>query len=414
MKILFYTNPPYCNSGYGRCCRWISKFLKDDGHAVGIAPNVAFGPGRLDIGGMPLYAQGGRFSQDPAIWHYLKNKYECLLMQYDIWAMRRLVELVKKHRVVFVPYVPLDHAEMQPQVFENLKPAIYIVAMCEYGLNQLKQAGFKNITYIYHGVDCKVYKPIKDKNGVIPREQFRRNLGFEPDTFVIGIVKMNKGTRSALPEQLEIIKIFKDQNPDIRIGIYLHTELNAENGYNLSVVLKMLGLSEITRNADLYKYFAGGYSDIQMAKMFNACDVTMGCTYSEGFGMPVAESIACGTPVVAGNYTSLTELLKPVIPELLVDAVSTIWQQVPARYFLIDKDKAVESLEKVANTDPDYYVDRLANYAKKTFDWRTVIGPQWKKFFKVTLPEHMEKNCLKIPESSKSLKDQAKPLEIKI
>jgi len=55
IKILYYTNPPYCNSGYGRCCRWISNFLKDGGHEVGIAPNVAFGPGRIDIGGSIKY-----------------------------------------------------------------------------------------------------------------------------------------------------------------------------------------------------------------------------------------------------------------------------------------------------------------------------------------------------------------------
>jgi len=403
-----YTNPPYTNSGYGRCCRWISSFLKEDGHEVGISPNVAFGPGRIDIDKMPFYAQGAQFNEQPTILHYLKNGYECLLAQYDIWALRQMAELVRKHRVVFVPYVPLDHSELNSLVADKLKVATYIIAMCKYGLDQLTRAGFKNAIFIHHGVDCDVYKPIEDT----PAEKLRPALGFEPDAFIIGIVKMNKGTRSALPRQLEIIKMFIDQNPDIKTRIYLHTELNAPGGYNLSTVLNMLGIAKITRTADSYRYFAGGYSDIAMAKMYNACDVTMACTYSEGFGMPVNESMACGTPVIAGNYTSMTELLKPVIPELLVDPITTFWQQIPARYFLADMDKGVEALEKVANTDPSYYTKKLADHSRKMWDWRTVIGPQWLKFFNETFPNYFEENCLKIPEPSKYLKDRAKPLGI--
>lgn len=405
-----YTNPPYCESGYGRCCRWISSFLKDSGHEVGISPNVAFGPGRIDISGIPFYAQGTGFNEQPTIMHYLKNGYECLLAQYDIWALRTLVKLIRQHRVIFIPYVPLDHSQIHPIVIDHLSAATYIIAMCKYGLNQLTRAGFKNTTYIYHGADCDVYKPLDyDK---YPRERLRQELGFEPDSFVVGIVKMNKGLRSALPRQLEIIKMFIDQNPDIKTRIYLHTEINSPSGYNLSTVLKMLGLTDITRVADEYKYFAGGYADIAMAKMFNACDATMACTLSEGFGMPVVESMACGTPVVAGNYTSMTEFLKPVTPELLVDPSTTVWQQVPAQYFLADKDKGVEALEKIANTDPSYYVKKLAEYTKKNFDWKTVIGPQWKLFFKETLPTYMDENCITIPAPSKLLTEKMKPMVI--
>ena len=412
MRILYYTNPPYCNSGYGRCCRWISGFLKEDGHFVGIAPNVAYGPGMMDVSGMPLHAQGTGFTEAPTIMHYEQYRYDVLLAQYDMWALHTLFNLVREHRVVLVPYIPLDHDQIMPDLVQKLQVATYNIAMCKYGLNQLTRAGFKNATYIYHGVDCDTYKPIPCPE--YPKERLRADLHFEPDAFVIGIVKMNKGTRSALPRQLEMIKMFIDQNPDIKTRIYLHTELDAPTGFNLTTVLKMLGLDKITRVANDYLYFAGGYSDIAMAKMYNACDVTMSCTLSEGFGMPIIESMACGTPVIAGNYTSMTELLQPITPELLVDPITTIWEQVPARYFLADFDKGVGALERVANTDSSKYMSRLAEYAKKTFDWKTVIGPQWKEFFKKTLPEYMEDNCMKIPEPSELLKKNAAPMEVRL
>lgn len=384
--------------------------MKEDGHQVGIAPNVAFGPGRLDLEGIPIYAQGTGFSEQPAIMHYLKHGYECLLAQYDMWAMHTLIQLVQQHRVILVPYVPLDHHEIFPDLVDKLRASAYNIAMCKYGLNQLTKAGFKNSTYIYHGVDCNTYKPLPGKE--YPKERLRQEMGFEPDSFVIGIVKMNKGSRSALPLQLEIIKSFIDQNPDVKTRIYLHTELNSPSGYRLTTVLNMLGIANIIRVADEYTYFAGGYSDIAMAKMYNACDVTMGCTLSEGFGMPIIESMACGTPVVAGKYTSMTELLESVTPELLVAPSTTVWEEVPARYYLADKAKGVAALERVVNTDPSHYTDRLAEYAKKTFDWVSVIGPQWKHFFKATLPEYIEDNCLKIPKPSKLLEEKMKPVVV--
>jgi glycosyltransferase involved in cell wall biosynthesis len=383
--------------------------LRDDGHFVGFAPNVAYGPGHMEISGMPVHAQGTGFSEQPTIMHYLNHKYDCLLAQYDMWALHTLFNLVRENRVILVPYVPLDHAQIHPGLVEKLQLSTYNIAMCKYGLNQLNLAGFKNnSTFIYHGVDCGTFKPIHSE---IPKTRLKQEIGFEQDAFVIGLVKMNKGTRSAFPRQLEIIKSFIDQNPDIKTRVYLHTELNSPSGYHLETVLKMLGIGNITRVANEYLLLTAAYSDIAMTKMYNACDVTMACTLSEGFGMPIIESMACGTPVVAGNYTSMTELLQPVTPELLVDPLTTIWEQVPAKYYLVDIDKGAEALEKVANTDPTKYTKKLSDYALKTFDWRTAIGPQWKQFFKKTLPDYIEENCLKIPEASEFLKNNAKPVE---
>lgn len=381
----------------------------DDGHVVGCAPNVAFGPSCINFEGITIHAQGTGFSEAPAVEHYLHHGYDCLLAQYDFWPLTTLARLIKENRVISVFYVPLDHSHLSPAVGEKLTAATYLVTMCDFGSSQLKRANFTNYTRIYHGVDCETYHPLDPDK--YPKERLRKELGFDCD-FLIGIVKMNKGLRSAIPRQLEIIKTFCESNPDIKTGIYLHTDLNNPNGFNLESVLKTLGLDRITKVADPYLYGSAGYNDNAMSKMYNSCDVTMNCTYSEGLGMPIIEAAACGTPPISGNYTSMTELLKPVAPELLVDPDTITWQQVPARYFLVDMDKGVDVLEKVVNTDPSYYAKRLHEHAKKTFDWDSVIGPQWKKFFKTTLPDYIDENCLKIPSPSEKLKPMMKPMEI--
>jgi hypothetical protein len=50
------------------------------------------------------------------------------------------------------------------------------------------------------------------------------------------------------------------------------------------------------------------FTDEQMAKLYSACDVTLGIA-PEGFGYPIAESLACGVPVVCGSYGAQAEFV---------------------------------------------------------------------------------------------------------
>ena len=45
-----------------------------------------------------------------------------------------------------------------------------------------------------------------------------------------------------------------------------------------------------------------------MANWTQAIDVLFASTYAEGFGLPIIEAQACGTPVITTNASSMTEL----------------------------------------------------------------------------------------------------------
>jgi glycosyltransferase involved in cell wall biosynthesis len=47
-----------------------------------------------------------------------------------------------------------------------------------------------------------------------------------------------------------------------------------------------------------------------MVKVYNACDIFLTPSRLEGFGLSVAEAMACGKPVVATNCSSLPELVE--------------------------------------------------------------------------------------------------------
>ena len=50
------------------------------------------------------------------------------------------------------------------------------------------------------------------------------------------------------------------------------------------------------------------FSDEVMAQMYSACNVTLGIG-PEGFGFPMAESLACGVPCIVGSYGAQAEFV---------------------------------------------------------------------------------------------------------
>ena len=59
---------------------------------------------------------------------------------------------------------------------------------------------------------------------------------------------------------------------------------------------------------DQYGYVLG-YADEHMCTLYNSFDVLLNASKGEGFGIPIIEAQACGTPVVIGDWTAMSELL---------------------------------------------------------------------------------------------------------
>lgn len=72
-------------------------------------------------------------------------------------------------------------------------------------------------------------------------------------------------------------------------------------------------LEDQIKEMDLHKlvYRAGYISSEDLVSIYNLALLTVLPSYYEGFGLPVLESMACGTPVVCSDVASLSEIAKP-------------------------------------------------------------------------------------------------------
>jgi glycosyltransferase involved in cell wall biosynthesis len=148
-----------------------------------------------------------------------------------------------------------------------------------------------NTEHLPHGIDCSVFKP---HDRIESKRKFRE-LGFQSlkdKSFLVGIVATNQA-RKDWALGFQTCKILLDRGLDVQL--WCHVDV-LERFWSLPNLIADYGLAGrvVITNAK--------FTDEQMASFYSACDVSLSIGLGEGFGFPTYESLACGTPVVAGDY----------------------------------------------------------------------------------------------------------------
>lgn len=150
-----------------------------------------------------------------------------------------------------------------------------------------------------HGIDTSVFKP---RNRIVARHGFGERIGavnlkgkflsVPDDALMIGIVATNQLRKDyglGFQAAAEIAKSRK-------VLVWAHTD-DYERHWSLPALINDFGF-----NHDSVVVTTNDMTDDEMAWCYSAADVTFAIGLGEGFGYGAAESLACGTPVVAPNY----------------------------------------------------------------------------------------------------------------
>jgi len=171
----------------------------------------------------------------------------------------------------------------------------------------VKAAKVQNLDWRPHGIDTDIFYErdravCRYKFGSITRAQTLRKgpqLGsVMPDEVLISIVATNQ-SRKDWALGIETAAILSQTH---RIRLWIHTD-QLERYWSIPALLVDYGLLDKTVIS------LGVLSDDEMAQAYSACDLTLGVG-AEGWGFPLAEAQACGTPVVTGSYAGGAELVQ--------------------------------------------------------------------------------------------------------
>jgi len=331
----------------------------------------------------------------------------------DMWMVDHVATSANRKSFKWLSYFPIDGYPSPTKWGPTVENMDYAVAYGKFGMDVIKQKAPKaNLSYVYHGVDTKVFHPLSESERSIARDSL---IGIDKDVTILGIVARNQ-PRKAFDKLFEAyfyilnglyIKCDKCNNVTVYpfnlmeksirevqmcrhcgstkykkgvarddVRLYVHGALvdcgwdllDLQNDYNLrgkvlvNPALKIgVGVSEHTLNA-----------------VYNSFDIFTLPTRGEGFGLPILEAMSCGVPVVVTDYSAhpewvggAGELVPPVVLES--EPLTNI------RRAIIDMDFYVGSLLKlIDDKELRKKCGAIGRATAEKMDWRIICG-QWEK-----------------------------------
>ena len=374
MKLLWWSNAPWTGTGYGGQTAQVIKRMRADGHEVAVAANWGLTGAPQIFEGMPVFPQGDHaYSIDVADYyaqHWLGDR-GLVVALYDTWPLHENApELWAKHDAWY--WAPIDHAPPPPKVQEWCRRH-NIIAMAEWGREQLEQAGIPPRYTIPHAIERDVFRPTES--------DIRSVLNVPADAHLTTIVMANIGNapvRKAWFENAMAWRVFADRHPDAYL--YVHTQLRHPRGVDLASFIEIWGLPiDRVRIVDQSAYKAGMVRPEHLAAVYSASDVTLMATMGEGFGIPALESQACGTPVIATDFSAQRE----VVASGWKVPFATVWDYGQgSAQALPDIHAIVDALEKSYAADAEQRAAMreaaIAHAAK--YDADKVYAEHWRPF----------------------------------
>jgi glycosyltransferase involved in cell wall biosynthesis len=228
-------------------------------------------------------------------------------------------------------YVPVEGIGLPPlwgQVWQKLRP----IAMSEFGADQIARVTGERPPVVYHGVNTKAFFPVsaaqpirlpgKNPQTLRSKRDCRDFLGWPQDEIILFRADRHM-PRKVYDSLFRSLAPVLAANPKVRLFYHCLPfdqggDLDDETSKYGPVVGEREcphhgthpifgGIASRLTNTQLHCRF-GGVPRGVLAAMYNAADLYVSPS-AEGFGLTIAESLACGVPVVGIDYSAVPEVI---------------------------------------------------------------------------------------------------------
>jgi glycosyltransferase involved in cell wall biosynthesis len=187
----------------------------------------------------------------------------------------------------------------------------------------------EKVVVVPNGVEDKFYQLPPDK--VL---EIKKNYESSPDTFCL----LNVGTnhqRKNIENILRSLILLRDRGIPVKLW-KVGSEFSLEQ-QNLIRSHKLEPMITFVKSPDKNT----------LLNLYNAADALIAPSLYEGFGLTILEAMACGTPVISANVSSLPEvagdaaiLVDPLDVKAIADAVWSLQRDVELRQSYVEKGLA--------------------------------------------------------------------------
>jgi glycosyltransferase involved in cell wall biosynthesis len=229
--------------------------------------------------------------------------------------------IVTIHDLSFVRYpdlvMPGMETHLNKWVPHSVRQADHVIAVSKatsQDLIELYQTPPEKITTLYHGA-TPGFKPVVDPNALAI---VRQKYGLEDKPFVLSIstIQPRKNYR-------RLIQAFAQIDSPVMLVI------GGSKGWHYQDIFAEVDKLGLEKRI----LFPGFVADTDLPALYSAASLFVYPSLYEGFGLPLLEAMACGTPVVTSNQSSLPEVVGEaglLIDPYDVDALAAAMRQVLA------------------------------------------------------------------------------------
>ena len=227
-------------------------------------------------------------------------------------------------RVPGYHYCPIEGVGLPPS-WAGLWKVIRPVAMSHFGAREIAKVTGSLPPVVYHGVNTDAFYPVSGTHPITvgdlvmkTKRDCRKQLGLDESMTWLFRADRLMPRKNYAPLFRSIAPVLQ-RNP--KVGLLIHCRTQDEGG-NLHDQRSKLppDLRERVVFTGFHDTYGGAPRGL-LAALYNAADIYVS-TSAEGFGLTIAEAIACGIPAVGLDYSAVPEVIGPAgitVPAFPID-----------------------------------------------------------------------------------------------
>jgi glycosyltransferase involved in cell wall biosynthesis len=238
----------------------------------------------------------------------------CVLLG-DYYAVRHIVRTVGLELFQQLPtfhYVPIEGHDLPPRwrlIWDVIKP----IAMSRFGQEEIERVTAERPPLVYHGVDTEVFHPVAASDPLVVETERPTTLrskaackvwfGLNPAMTLLLRTDRNM-PRKGYPALIRALAPILAERPNVALALHCRS---LDQGGDLWDSISKLP-AEVQQRILVPDW--GAMPRDALVALYNAADLYVS-TSAEGFGLTIAEAIACGVPAVALDYSAVPEVVGP-------------------------------------------------------------------------------------------------------